>query len=59
VYVPHVTLTHPRTTSPEVAVAAWDELCGWTLDAVVSIDEVDVIEYDGLAWRTVHQVSLR
>ncbi len=59
VFVPHVTLTHPRTTSPDVAAAAWDELDGWTLDEFVSIDAVDVIEYDGLAWRTVRQVSLR
>jgi hypothetical protein len=42
-----------------VAVAAWDELGRWTLNEFVSIDAVDVIEYDGLAWRTVRQVSLR
>jgi hypothetical protein len=59
VYVPHVTLTHPRTTTPDVAAAAWDELDGWTLNEVISIDAVDVIEYDGLAWRAVRQVSLR
>ena len=58
-YLPHVTLTHPRTTSPDMAVAAWDELDGWTLNEFVSIDAVDVIEYDGLAWRTIRQVSLR
>jgi 2'-5' RNA ligase len=59
VYVPHVTLTHPRTTPLDAAVAAWDELAGWTVDEFVSIDAVDVIEDDGLGWRTVRRVRLR
>lgn len=57
-YAPHVTLTHPRTTPPDVAAAAWAELEGWSLDAIVSINALDEIEYDGLAWRTVRKVSL-
>jgi 2'-5' RNA ligase len=57
-YVPHVTLTHPRTTPPEIAEAAWAELDGWTVNEFVSIEALDVIEYDGLAWRTARRVAL-
>jgi 2'-5' RNA ligase len=55
---PHVTLTHPRTTPPERAVTAWSTLKTWRLDTEVEVRSVDVIELDGLAWRTVRSVIL-
>ncbi len=55
---PHVTLTHPRTTPTETAVAAWSALETWRLDIEVEIDSLDVIELDGEAWRTVRRVIL-
>ena len=57
VYEPHVTLTHPRTTPPEVARDAWAELDGWTLDAEIQIDVIDLIQHDGVAWRTLDRVT--
>lgn len=57
VYEPHVTLTHPRTPPPEVARDAWAELDGWTLDAEIQIDVIDLIHYDGVAWRTLDRVT--
>ena len=58
-YAPHVTLTHPHTAPSKVAAAAWEALDGWALEELVAIEAVAVIEFDGLVWRTVRQVSLR
>ncbi len=55
---PHVTLTHPRTTPLDRAEAAWSTLETWQLDTEVEVNSLDVIELDGLAWRTVRRVIL-
>jgi 2'-5' RNA ligase len=55
---PHVTLTHPRTTPPDTAVAAWSTLESWRLDTDVEVSSLDVIELDGQKWRTVRRVIL-
>ena len=55
---PHVTLTHPRTTPLDRAEAAWSALETWQLDTEVEVNSLDVIELDGLAWRTVRRVIL-
>ena len=58
VYRPHVTLTHPRTTPTAVAIAAWQTLEDWHLDAEIQVGTIDVIEHDGARWRTLQQVTL-
>jgi 2'-5' RNA ligase len=55
---PHVTLTHPRTTPPEIADTAWSALESWRLDIEVEIGSLDVVEFDGRAWQTVRKVIL-
>lgn len=58
VFHPHVTLTHPRTTPLDMAEAAWSTLGTWQLDTEVEVNSLDVIELDGLAWRTVRTLIL-
>lgn len=58
VFHPHVALTHPRTTPLDMAEAAWSTLETWQLDTEVEVNSFDVIELDGLAWRTVRTVIL-
>ncbi len=57
-YVPHVTLTHPRTVSAPRARAAWDAIRGWTVDEIVNIDRLAIIELDGSEWRTRATVTM-
>jgi 2'-5' RNA ligase len=58
-YVPHVTLTHPRTVPAPRAREAWNALRGWTVDEIVNIDRVAIVELDGSEWRTRATVAMR
>ncbi len=57
-YVPHVTLTHPRTVPAPRAREAWDAIRGWTVDEIVHIDRLAIVELDGSEWRTRATVAL-
>jgi 2'-5' RNA ligase len=57
-YRPHVTLTHERTLTTKEAHDAWAQVSGWTVDEVVTINSLAVIELDGSQWREVTTVEL-
>ncbi|MCU1426228.1 MAG: 2-5 ligase superfamily [Actinomycetia bacterium] len=60
-FVPHVTLSHPRTVPHTRALEAWSELATWSIDETVTVDAISLIESesDGGVWRTVITMPLR
>lgn len=57
VYVPHVTLVHPRTAA-DSATSAWVSLREWRPDAVVTIEQVALLELIGDVWSVAATASL-
>lgn len=49
-YTPHVTLVHPRTATPEQAIAAWGALRGLRVDRPVTVHDVVVTRRTVRGW---------